>query len=105
MIQRRLLQVSCFYDFRRVEYRCRRAIGDDFPIVENEGTGSIFKHQVHIVCDEHYSYALTVEILQKVHNLGVVLEVLTGGWFIEQDNLRLQYEDGCNGHALFLAVA
>ena len=55
--------------------------------------------------DHQHRYALPVQPPQKLHDLGVVAEVLPGGGLVQDDDVRAKRQHAGDGHPLFLAEA
>ena len=51
--------------------------------------GGILKHQMHIVGDHNDGDPLVVKTLEELHDLRIVVIVLTGGGLVQNEYLRL----------------
>ena len=80
-------------------------IRNNLSCMENNCSGGIFQHEVHIMRDQNNSHTLTVQFLKEIHNFRIVLQILTGSRFIQKDHFRIQYQYRRNRNALLLAVA
>jgi len=81
-----------------------RCIPDNPTACKHNGTRGVFQHQVHVMGDQDDRYTEFVYLFQEFHDFCVMPEVLTGGGFVQDQDLRSQNEDGRDGHPLFLTV-
>ncbi|MPN14912.1 hypothetical protein SDC9_162241 [bioreactor metagenome] len=47
---------------------------------------------------DHDGHAVLVDLLEKMHDVFVVTEILSGSRLIQDDQLGIQCQDGCNRH-------
>ena len=54
--------------------------------------------------DQDDRYTELVDFLKKIHDLGIVPEILSGGRLIQDQDLRTEDENGGDGHPFLLPV-
>ena len=55
--------------------------------------------------NQYHRDALPVQFPQKLHDLCVVFQILSGGRLVQQDHFRFQHQNGGNGHPFLLPIA
>ena len=58
---------------------------------------------MHIMRYNDDGHAVLVDLLEEVHDVFIVTEILSGGRLIQDDQLRVKRQYGCNRHPFQLA--
>jgi len=54
--------------------------------------------------NQNHRNTLLVQFTEEIHDLCVVLQILSGSGFIQQQHFRTEDQNGGNGHPFFLTV-
>ena len=63
---------------------------------------SIFQHQMHIMRDHNNRDSLAVQPPQEFHDIGIMPIILSGGGFIQNQNLGIHNKHRGDRYTLFL---
>ena len=93
-------------DQRRVTEDGRRAaVRNEPPVAKGQRPRRVFQHQVHVMRYDHDGHTVLVDPLEEMHDVLIMAEILPGCRLIQDDQLWIKCQYGCNRHPFQLAEA